>query len=143
MIPNMQLVQPQWLALPIEVRQKLKYIFNIPRSEGTNVVDGRVVSDGHTHRDLAYITIPAMQEYVTSTSDDFLSLFEEVVTKIQTEIRQEQLPVQNVVPEPITLKVGEKTFLATEVPTIETPSGFMVPPIVEAKKKGGRPKKVK
>lgn len=116
-IPNAQLVIPQWLALPMEVRLKLKKIFNIPKSEGVNVVDGRVVSDGHTHPDLARISVPGMQSYLGSTSsDDFFALFEEVLHKVSVEIASEIVsePIP-VISEPITLKVGDKTFVATEV----------------------------
>lgn len=126
--PQTQLVIPQWLALSMPVRLHLKKVFGIPRSEGTNVVDGRVVSDGHTHPDLAHITVPAMQAYVKSDEPDFYVLFSMVLTKAEGELYVPDITRVNV-PAPITLKVGGKTFIATEVTaaTVEDTSGTIAP----------------
>ncbi len=74
-----QLTQPQWLQLPIPVRTQLKKVFGIPRSSGTVVEDNRVTTDGHTHGDLAFITVEKMQDFTHSEETDFFVLFEKTL----------------------------------------------------------------
>ncbi len=82
----MQLNTVQWLSLPLETRNKLVEIFNIPRSSSTEVEDNRVVSDGYTHHDLAYITIEAMQGFLLDTvENDYFKLFHRVLDAIKPE----------------------------------------------------------
>lgn len=89
-----QITIPQWLALPIEVRTRLKAIFNIPRSKGTELLDNKVVSDGHTHPDLARITLEAMKEYLNagpvSEDDDFFAVLNAVLNKVTNDIEVEK-----------------------------------------------------
>ena len=117
--PQTQLVIPQWLALPMPVRLHLKKIFGIPRSEGTNLVDGRVVSDGHNHYDLAHITVPAMQLYLDSDEADFHKLFAMTLEKAEGELApaptNAEVGKHIDAPKPIMLSVGGKTYVATEV----------------------------
>lgn len=63
-----QITIPQWLSLTIETRQRLKELFSIPRSSGSQVNDGVVVSDGHTHEDLKRVSIEAMVKYLNGVS---------------------------------------------------------------------------
>lgn len=84
-----QLSIPQWLGLPADVRVKLKSIFNIPRSSGSQIVDKEVVSDGHTHKDLAELTVEKMQAYLSSEETDFWKLMDVVLDKIQKERGEE------------------------------------------------------
>lgn len=85
-----QLTIPQWLDLPIDVRSKLKAIFNIPKSVGSQIVDKVVVSDGHTHADLAVITIEAMQAFLGSKDDDFWTLMESALERVYS-LRDQEL----------------------------------------------------
>lgn len=85
---NHQLTTTQWLALPIEVRNKLKEVFGIPRSEGAFVQDNKVLSDGHNHRDLSVITMEKMQAYLgvgAMPTDTFYGLFDQVIEKVDAE----------------------------------------------------------
>lgn len=146
MIPNQQLVIPQWLALSQFQRQQLIANFGIPRSEGSNVVDNTVVSDGHTHEDLAHITIEKMQEFTGSKSDDFFTLFDETLDTLKKpEVPQPTAPVQPEVK--VTVQVGDKVYTAEEhrkegdkIAKAVFDAGFTAEPV---KKKGGRPRKQK
>lgn len=78
-----QLNTHQWLELPMATRQRLVQIFHIPRSSGTVVEDGRVASDGHTHRDLESISVLAMQALLDTDVVDFYELFDMVIKSIE------------------------------------------------------------
>lgn len=118
-----QLTQPQWLSLPVDVKAKLKEIFNIPRSEGSRVDDNRLVSDGHTHRDLAVITIEAMEGYLElerlpDFKPDFFELFDSVLDKIH-ETRGVTTPtlerVTAPIPDTIYITFNGKLYRAVEM----------------------------
>lgn len=82
-----QLTTTDWVALPIEIRQQLVSIFNISKSGGREVTNGprgsQVISDGYTHKDLALITVLAMQNYLGSVDTDFYSLFQQVIERLE------------------------------------------------------------
>lgn len=81
-----QINVPDWVALPHETRRKLVQQFNIPRSGGSEVqtlsVGNRIISDGHTHQDLKAISLPKLQEFLGSISDDFYTLLEQAIEKL-------------------------------------------------------------
>lgn len=106
-----QLTTTQWLALSPEVKAKLKEIFGIPRSEGTHMMDGRVLSDGHTHRDLERISVGAMQNYTgNKKQEDFYKLFEQVLAQVEAELAPPAAPV--VVGEAVVIaKPAEELFI--------------------------------
>lgn len=91
-----QLTTTQWLALPADVKTRLKELFAIPRSAGTQVNDNVVTSDGYTHADLAHITIDKMLDYLgylppeeegeLSKEVDFFNIFHDVLDKIDGEL---------------------------------------------------------
>lgn len=83
-----QMTIPQWLSLPITVRLRLKALFNVPRSSGTEVLNQTVMSDGHTHKDLAHITVEKMQAFLGVKTTDFFDLLNEVVSKVSLELSQ-------------------------------------------------------
>lgn len=85
-----QLTIPQWLDLPVETRKKLKEVFSIPRSTGSQVIDKTVVCDGHTHKDLMSISVEAMQKFLDSKAEDFWNLFDVTLEKIQDSFREEK-----------------------------------------------------
>lgn len=89
-----------WLSLSLETRNKLREIFDIARSGGVEVVDGRVFSDGTTPEDLMSLTSEKMQEYLGSKSTDFNTLFNECVKKIETPIGTIEItpPLDAIVP---------------------------------------------
>lgn len=72
-----------WLQLPMDIRQKLAVIFNLNRSGGNILEDNVVISDGYSHKDLAAITVDAMQKYLeTYEINDFVTLFDLVIDKV-------------------------------------------------------------
>lgn len=62
----------------------------MPRSRGTEVHGLTVVSDGHTHADLAYINIKEMQEYLASTEEDFYALLNATISKAYSEYNERE-----------------------------------------------------
>jgi len=92
------LYQAEWLGLDKKLREKLKEIFVINRSEGMKVTNGQLASDGCSQSDLtAGITIGKMIEYLdkenttykvnTENSEKiFDELFERVVKTATAEI---------------------------------------------------------
>ncbi len=81
---NHQVTIPQWLALSHEMRNDLISIFHLPKSDGVTVIDGKVQCDGHTHADLARISVEAMQVFLGTEATDFWNLFEEVLARLET-----------------------------------------------------------
>ena len=77
-----QLVTPQWLALPQEVRAKFVEVFHIKKSGCTQIFGNKLMSDGCTHEDLAVVTVEKMQEFLGSTKQDFYVLLNDCVKKI-------------------------------------------------------------
>ena len=86
MIFQPQLTIPQWLELPWEVRHHLVHLFSIPRSSGTETLDGRIMTDGYTHADLKHITVAKMQAYLDSHEEGFFALFNQVIKKVNREM---------------------------------------------------------
>lgn len=76
----------QWLEFSRPVRERLAEIFSIPKSKGALVENNKVLSDGYTFEDLTAITVPKMQEYLSSEELDFMQLLTNTVSKIQLEI---------------------------------------------------------
>lgn len=76
----------QWLGLSMPLRMKLKEVFVIPRSSGTHVQDNTIISDGHTHGDLAHITVEKMQTYLHSEETDFFELLNASINKAAVQI---------------------------------------------------------
>ena len=73
-----------WLGLPQTTRQALRAYLNIPKSGGTEVVDGRVVSDGTTDLDLATVTLGKLQEIFSDPEEtDFYKLFNKLVKNVE------------------------------------------------------------
>lgn len=101
-----QLTITQWVALPLEVRNKIVEIFKLPRSGHTEVINNQyVVSDGYTHEDLANLTEEKMQEYLGSgyTKDtQYFDYVDKVIQKIHMELNPEEetgaSTVESVVP---------------------------------------------
>lgn len=118
-----QLTQTQWLALSAPVKARLKEIFAIPRSEGTHMVDNRVLSDGHNHRDLSLITIEKMQDYLghpRKEGEPFYDVFEQVLARVEYELTPPPTPVQEATvivkpAEELFIEHNGKTYKLTEV----------------------------
>lgn len=77
-----QLSTYQWLQLPEHIRSQLVDIFKIPKSEGAFIQDNKVVSDGHTQRDLKAISIDSMQVFLASSETEFFKLFEAILAEL-------------------------------------------------------------
>lgn len=88
------LYQSEWLGLDQELREKLKNVFDINRSEGMKVVNNRLVSDGCSQGDLiAGITIGKMIEYLDDTSfgmntDNSEKIFDELFERILNKVKE-------------------------------------------------------
>lgn len=102
-----QLTIPQWLGLPIHVRDRLKILFNIPKSAGSMVENNKVISDGHTNEDLLRVSLEAMQTYLGSTETEFYALLNQVVEKIEKEINNEEVRKQELKAEQNALEVEQ------------------------------------
>lgn len=80
-----QLTIPQWLSLPPELKNRLKELFDIPKSAGAQIMDQKLLSDGHTHDDLAHITVEKMQAFLETKEEDFWELMSQVLVKLNQE----------------------------------------------------------
>lgn len=89
-----------WLEQSPEVRAKLKEIFQIPRSKGSEIVNDpqgiRVVSDGHSYDDLKAIGVESMQQYLNSSEEDYFKLFNALIDKLT---RTEPIVVEPTIPD--------------------------------------------
>lgn len=74
-----QITIPQWLALPLPLRNKFSEKFNIKRSGYTHVEDNRVVTDGHTHGDLAVVNTNTLQELTGEKTKVFSELLQAAI----------------------------------------------------------------
>lgn len=77
----MQIYSDYWVTLPQEVRSKLHEMLALNKSAGTEVVDGQVISDGHTNEDLKAITLEHLQSVLNTTEQNFDSLWLQVLVK--------------------------------------------------------------
>lgn len=75
-----------WTSLSSEQRARIRALFSIPRSQSTEVHDGKIVTDGTTPQDFQALTVEKMQTYLKSEVSDFHALFDLVVARIQDEI---------------------------------------------------------
>jgi hypothetical protein len=53
-------------------------------------VNSVVITDGHTHADLSYLTIEKMQMFLEDDSNDFYALFNATIEVIFDQLQQEQ-----------------------------------------------------
>lgn len=81
-----------WVSLPVEVRYRIRAIFDIPKSGITEVHDAQVISDGTTHEDFKSLTTEKMQAYLNSDSTDFHKLFDTVIAKVSDEVFKRTAP---------------------------------------------------
>lgn len=140
-----QLTIPQWLALTAEQRATLKVLFQVPRSSGTLVEDNRVVTDGHTHPDLAHITVEKLQAFTGKAKEqDFFKLFELTLKKIEADQPAEE-PVNTSAPhivavpsQDLFIEHNGKTYKLTEVPP--EPQQPLVPTASQAPANTGKVK---
>src|ERR1035437_6022846 len=72
-----------WLSLSQRTRQTMAIMLEVSRSGGTELVDGRIVSDGYVDSDLAQINLLRLQQYMKSDSNDFYELFNLLVQRIE------------------------------------------------------------
>lgn len=75
-----------WVSLSNEQRARVRELFNIPRSSHVVVNDGHIETDGTTSEDFKHLTVGKMQDYLHIDSEDFLKLFDMVLSRIQDEI---------------------------------------------------------
>jgi hypothetical protein len=78
----MNISQKYWVTLPTDVREKIRQDFAILKSEGVEVVDNTIVSDGSTEEDLMAITKEALQGYLNTTEQDFDELWNATLIKV-------------------------------------------------------------
>lgn len=138
-----QLTIPQWLELPPYIRMKLAKLFNIKRSTGAEVHNNVLVSDGHTHKDLATVTVEKMQEYTGRDTTDFYELLNLTIGKVYDEYESDinsKVAEQNGIKD----KLNEEKLTALQEYTkdIENYIEELGLTMKQAPKKRGRPKKV-
>lgn len=84
-----------WMSLSRETRAELARTFNIPRTGEVVVrsmglidgnIGGEVQSDGYRPQDLYAITVPKMQEFTGSDSNDFYKLFDQTLNIVDPPI---------------------------------------------------------
>jgi hypothetical protein len=85
-----------WVSLSNEQRNRIRHLFNIPRSSHVMVNDGVIETDGTTPEDFKQLTVYKMKAYLNSDSDDFHKLFDMVLAKVQDAI--EGKPIVEPVP---------------------------------------------
>lgn len=96
------LTTTQWLQLSPWVRKNLIRIFNIKRSSGSQILDTKVISDGHTHDDLQVINVTSMQTYLESPETDFYALFNAVLESLPMELSDSPVVERN---KPIDIRI--------------------------------------
>lgn len=89
----------QWMLLPRETRIVLAEAFNIPRTGITEIIDDRVVTDGHSNDNLMVITKEKMCEWIGS-EETFHRAWEICISKANGIVN----PPVNIMPEPIETK---------------------------------------
>ncbi len=90
---NDRLLPQIWMLQPLEIRNHLIRVFDIPRTGAAEIRDDYVVSDGYNYEDLAAVTGEAMATYVGS-EETFSRLWELTVAKAKYELDPPQeLPV--------------------------------------------------
>lgn len=72
-----------WLEVKPETRRQIADIFGVPRSGGTIVENGHVMSDGYLPQDLKLISLEVMQGWLKTDVSDFYRLFQEVVFRLE------------------------------------------------------------
>lgn len=75
-----------WVSLTSEQRNRIRSLFNIPRSSHVIVNDGQIETDGTTPEDFKALTIEKMQVYLKDESTDFHKLLDKVIARVQDEI---------------------------------------------------------
>lgn len=74
----------KWLNLPMNVKQELVRIFEIPQSGYVHVSDNIVLTDGHSDKDLQAVSLEKLQKYLGSSETDYYKLFDQVVESIKS-----------------------------------------------------------
>ncbi len=97
-----------WTSLSAEQRARIRVAFSIPRSSHVEVVDGRVLTDGTTPKDFEALTVEKMQKYLNTELNDFHSLFDKVIARIQDEIEGKSLEAVITSTEPLTVIIEPK-----------------------------------
>ena len=77
--------QQNWMALEKNIREHLSSLFNIPRSGIVEIMDDRVIVDGHTNEDLAIITSELLMAY-TGSREKFPTLWELAIERARSEV---------------------------------------------------------
>ncbi len=139
-IPNQQLTIPQWLELPQAVKHKLITVFKIPKSQGCSIVNNSVVSDGHTHKDLAVVSILAMQTFLGKEDEkDFWTLLTATVECVENLVDAElEARMKQAEDDHETLFAAKAEAMADLSKRMEELATDIVEPV---KRKPGRPAK--
>lgn len=124
----------QWVQLPTETRRQLVQVFNLKRSAGSEVVDGKLKTDGYTEKDLQGITVEKMQAFTGSESPTYFELLDKVLAKLEDKQADELVEAQKV--QEAKLAERQQELQEKAVETLEK-----VTELVESTKRRGRPKK--
>lgn len=80
---NTQILPQEWMHFSQEVKDHMRELFGIKKSGHVEVLDNKVVTDGHTLEDLQSVSVTKMQLYTSSKSDNFRELLTLTIEKIQ------------------------------------------------------------
>ncbi len=98
--------QSYWVSLPLEVRVKLREALKIPISVATEVKNNQVVCDGSCDKDLAVISVEALQAFVKSDEKSFEALWIKALDKAERMVKG--------IPEPEEVKNKESKLSPSE-----------------------------
>ena len=90
-----QIWQHQFIHLDVPVKERLRKIFNIPKTGIVEVLNETVISDGVTNDDLKVLTEEAMSAYLGDVPHEtFGHLFDLVIEKIKHEIAHPPIVIE-------------------------------------------------
>ena len=100
-------------------------------------MNGKVLSDGHTHADLKHISVAKMQLYLDSHEEDFFALFNAVIQKVHRDMNEsDDEMVRRAEEELAKQEAAKREEVKAALSVIAEATSEPKP-----KNKGGRPKK--
>ncbi len=91
---EMLLTRWHWLQLSTEQRQAMRDAFNIPKSGGVEMQNGKIMSDGSNESDLKAVNVQSMQTFLDSTETSFENLYNLTIKKIDEMIEDHKAEAQ-------------------------------------------------
>lgn len=124
-----------WLKTKLDVRHKIAAAFGIPKSNPTHVADNQVVQDGFQVEEIeGKLTVPAMQEYLSSKETDPNLLFDQLVLSVTTPEFKANIPPEPIVPGTVEDSMSKPEKIKQQKPVVKEKTK-------KAAKKTTKPKK--